>query len=204
MRVWRNPVIIHTTTTYVTYPYLSIPIFTVLSTRTPQCYHSTIHTIIQTLLPPPFPGSDAQRFPVSTLVLCLHEPMPDTFLYCVDGIQVHKVMTVSQSKACNVWIDSPIYSTVCTGCTWTPLTCEERASKKASRVSAPTVCSWSPQFVAKKAQNPTLLSLALALAAFLLDKTVVVLKRSSSPCRLRNGIVNAPSGAQIVGMRSKP
>jgi hypothetical protein len=86
------------------------------------------------------------------------------------------------------------------------LTCEERASKKASLVRAPTVCSWSPQFVAKKAQNPTLLSLALlALAAFfLLDKTVVVLKRSSSPCRLRNGIVNAPSGAQIVGMRSKP
>jgi hypothetical protein len=36
----------------------------------------------------------------------------------VDGIQVHKVMTVSQSKSRNVWI----YSTICTGYTWSPLT----------------------------------------------------------------------------------
>jgi hypothetical protein len=37
----------------------------------------------------------------------------------VDGVQVHKVMTVSQSKSGNVWI----YSTACTGYTWSPLTC---------------------------------------------------------------------------------
>jgi hypothetical protein len=36
----------------------------------------------------------------------------------VDGVQVHKVMTVSQSKSGNVWI----YSTVYTGYTWSPLT----------------------------------------------------------------------------------
>jgi hypothetical protein len=36
----------------------------------------------------------------------------------VDGIQVHKGMPVSQSKSGNVWI----YSTVCTGYTWSPLT----------------------------------------------------------------------------------
>jgi hypothetical protein len=33
----------------------------------------------------------------------------------VDGIQVHKVITVSQSKSGNVWF----YNTVCT---WSPLT----------------------------------------------------------------------------------
>jgi hypothetical protein len=32
----------------------------------------------------------------------------------VDGIQVHKVMTASQSERGNVWI----YNTVCTGYTW--------------------------------------------------------------------------------------
>ena len=48
---------------------------------------------------------------------CLHwvhlEPT-----YLVDVIQVHKGTTVSQSKSGNVWI----YSTVCTGYTWSPLT----------------------------------------------------------------------------------
>jgi hypothetical protein len=38
--------------------------------------------------------------------------------YMVDGIQVHKGMPVSQNKSGNVWI----YSTVCTGYTWSPLT----------------------------------------------------------------------------------
>jgi hypothetical protein len=36
----------------------------------------------------------------------------------VDGVQVHKVVTVSQSKSGNVWI----YSTVYTGYTWSPPT----------------------------------------------------------------------------------
>jgi hypothetical protein len=38
--------------------------------------------------------------------------------FLVDGIQVHKVMTVSQRKSGNVWI----YNTLCTGYTWSPLT----------------------------------------------------------------------------------
>jgi hypothetical protein len=38
--------------------------------------------------------------------------------WVVDGIQVHKVVTVSRSKSGNVWI----YNTVCTGYTWSPLT----------------------------------------------------------------------------------
>ena len=36
----------------------------------------------------------------------------------VDGIQVHKVEAVCQSKSRNLWI----YNTVCTDYTWSPLT----------------------------------------------------------------------------------
>jgi hypothetical protein len=36
----------------------------------------------------------------------------------MDGIQVHKVITVSESKGGSVWI----YNTICTGYTWNPLT----------------------------------------------------------------------------------
>ena len=47
----------------------------------------------------------------------------------VDGIQVEKVTTTSQSKSSNVWI----YNTICTGYTWSPLTW---ASVSSSGVSA--------------------------------------------------------------------
>jgi hypothetical protein len=41
----------------------------------------------------------------------------------VDGIRVHKVAPASQNKPSNVWI----YNTVCTGYTWSPLTCTIQA-----------------------------------------------------------------------------
>jgi hypothetical protein len=43
----------------------------------------------------------------------------------VDGIQVHKVATASQSKSHNVWI----WNTVFTGCTWSPLTSSQRRAR---------------------------------------------------------------------------
>jgi hypothetical protein len=48
----------------------------------------------------------------------------------VDGIQVHKVVTVSGSKPGNVWI----YSTVCTGYTWSPLTRDDGYHEHAQMV----------------------------------------------------------------------
>jgi hypothetical protein len=47
----------------------------------------------------------------------------------VDGTQVHKVERVSQSKSGNVWI----YSTNCTGYTWSPLTLSTTLSALATR-----------------------------------------------------------------------
>jgi hypothetical protein len=38
--------------------------------------------------------------------------------HLVGRTQVEKVTTASQSKSSNVWI----YNTLCTGCTWSPLT----------------------------------------------------------------------------------
>jgi hypothetical protein len=49
---------------------------------------------------------------------------------------VHKVGTVSQSKSGNVWI----YSTVCTGYTWSPLTyCTTLSVLAALGAHSPTV-----------------------------------------------------------------
>jgi hypothetical protein len=62
------------------------------------------------------PSTTATHCPRSTCWNSLPSGLRYSLVY---GIQVHKVEAVSQSKSGNVWI----YSTVCTGYTWSPLTC---------------------------------------------------------------------------------
>jgi hypothetical protein len=59
----------------------------------------------------------------------------------VDGIQVEKVLIVSQSKSGNVWV----YNTVCTGYTRSPLTLPSRLPRAEFKMRSSKCGKWQAQ-----------------------------------------------------------